>query len=187
MSILDHDLLVIDQVTSFLSNDFAIRDQEGSVVGQIVTEGSALERIFVGSRQLTVLDDDQTVLVRINDVPNFGRDRFHLSDAAGNQVGEVVKQFTFFSKHLTVQLTNGEVYELAGRLLEFDFEVQGPTGQICRVTRDYAGLGSWFLGHNRYVTQFAPGLADHAKASIIGAVVALDLIRAKEQRSASSS
>lgn len=37
MSLLDHDVLVIDQVTSFLRNDFQIFDAQGQPVGQILT------------------------------------------------------------------------------------------------------------------------------------------------------
>ena len=42
MTILSHDLLVIDQVTSFLGNDFAIRDAQGQPIGEIKTEGGMM-------------------------------------------------------------------------------------------------------------------------------------------------
>ena len=38
MTLLHADVLVMDQVTSFMSNDFAIRDQAGAQVGEIRTE-----------------------------------------------------------------------------------------------------------------------------------------------------
>lgn len=43
MGILDTDLLVMDQIRSFMSNDFAIHDGQGQVVASIVTDspGSA--------------------------------------------------------------------------------------------------------------------------------------------------
>lgn len=187
MSLLDLDTLVVDQITSFMSNDFAIRDVAGREVGQVVTRGSALERMLAGSRQLDILDGDGTVLLQVDDQPNFGRDRMYLLDADGREVGEVVKQFTFFSKWLTTTLSNGDTYDLQGQLFEYDFQVKGPTGLVATVARDHAGIGAWFLGHNRYVVQFAALLPDHTKASVLGTIVALDLMRAKENRNAAAS
>ena len=42
MGILQTDAIVLDQVRSFLSNDFAIHDLTGQPVGRIVTELSLI-------------------------------------------------------------------------------------------------------------------------------------------------
>ncbi|MFZ2260200.1 MAG: hypothetical protein WAV52_05550 [Luteococcus japonicus] len=103
MSLLDHDVLVIDQVTSFLRNDFQIFDAQGQPVGQILTQGSGLSRAIMGTRQLIVAEPDGTQVMVVDDVPNFGRDTFDLLGPDGNRFAEVIKQFTLFNKHLTVQ------------------------------------------------------------------------------------
>ncbi|SJN40147.1 hypothetical protein [Luteococcus japonicus] len=103
MSLLDHDVLVIDQVTSFLRNDFQIFDAQGQPVGQILTQGSGLSRAIMGTRQLIVAEPDGTQVMVVDDVPSFGRDTFDLLGLDGNRFAEVIKQFTLFNKHLTVQ------------------------------------------------------------------------------------
>ena len=41
----------------------------------------------------------------------------------------------------------------------------------------------WFLGRNRYVVSFNSGVPVTLRVAVVGAVVALDLIRAKEENS----
>ncbi len=185
MSLLDHDVLVIDQVTSFLRNDFQIFDAQGQPVGQILTQGSGLSRAIMGTRQLTVAEPDGTQVMVVDDVPNFGRDTFDLLGSDGNRFAEVVKQFTLFNKHLTVQTGAGQL-ELQGSFWEREFTVTGDGGEAARVTRRYPGIGAAFLGKERYVLAFSPDLPHSLRAGTVGAVIALDLIRRKEQSSASA-
>lgn len=186
MGILDNDVLVIDQVTSFMSNDFAIRDAQGQQVGHIHTEGGALQRMFLGSRSLSIVEADGQLLMGIEDPPNFGRDTYDLLGADGQRFGEVVKQFTFFSKHLTVQLAQ-DTLELRGSFMEREFSVDSQYGEAARVSRRWPAIQAMFLGKERYVLGFAPQLPHAQRVGTLGAVVALDLIRHKEQQAASSS
>ena len=183
MTLLHADVLVMDQVTSFMSNDFAIRDQAGAQVGEIRTEGSALSRMFLGSRKLSVHDTDGSVLVRLDDVMTMGRDRFTLQDGQGYEIGQLVKEFTFFRKRLTLQLVNGEGLDVQGQLFDYDFEIAGPGGSVARVSRQWPGLAAGLLGRNRYVVSFNSGVPVTLRVAVDGAVVALDLIRAKEENS----
>lgn len=185
MGLLQEDVLVIDQVTSFMGNDFSIMNAEGQPVGRITTEGGALQRMVMGNRQLAIIDTDGSLFMRIDDVMTFGRDRFVLHDPNGGQFGEVIKEFTLFSKRLTVNLP-GESLSLSGSFFEREFEVTGSLGQAARVSRRWPGIGSALLGRERYVLGFTPGVPGPMRAATLGAVVSLDLIRAKEQQSSSS-
>ena len=186
MTILSHDLLVIDQVTSFLGNDFAIRDAQGQPIGEIQTEGGMMTRMLMGNRQLAIVEADGSLLMRIDDVPNFGRDTFDLVGSDGQRFGEIVKQFTLFRKHLTVKLAS-DTLELEGSFWEREFSIAGMHGEVARVSRQWPGVGAMFLGKERYVLGFAPSAPVDLRAGIFGAVVALDLIRQKESRSSSAS
>lgn len=186
MSILQRDVLVIDQVTSFLRNDFHIFDEQGQPVGQILTQGSGLSRAILGTRQLTVAELDGSTVMVVDDVPNFGRDTFDLLGPDGERFAEVIKHFTLFSKHLSVQTTAGQL-ELQGSFWEREFMVTGDGGEAARVTRRYPGIGAAFLGKERYVLAFSPDLPPALRAGTVGAVIALDLIRRKEQSSAAAS
>ena len=185
MTLLETDLLVMDQVRTFMANDFAVHDAAGARIGEIRTQGSALSRMFLGSRQLSVHDADGSPVVLLDDVMTFGRDRFALLDGEQQPLGEVVKEFTFFSKRLTIRLADGQALDVEGRMFDVDFRVSGPGGAVAQVSRQWAGLAAGLLGRSRYVLSFAPGVPAPMRAAVIGAVVAIDLIRAKEQQSSS--
>lgn len=186
MGILDNDLLVIDQVTSFMANDFAVRDRDGQPVGHIQTQGGLLQRALLGNRQLDILETDGSLLMRIDDVVSFGRDRFDLLGSDGQRFGEVVKEFTLFTQRLTVHLASDQL-ELVGSFWEREFGVTGQYGEVARVSRHWPGIAAAFLSRERYVLAFAPGLSLDVRLGTLGAVVALDLVRQKERNSSSSS
>lgn len=154
-------------------------------MGEIRTEGSVLSRMVLGSRRLAVHDTDGSVLVRLGDVMTIGRDRFVLQDGQGYEIGRLVQELTFFRKRLTVQLVNGEGLHVQGRLFDYDFEIAGPGGSVARVSRQWPGLAAGLLGRNRYVVSFDTGAPVNLRVAVLGAVVALDLIRAKEETSSS--
>lgn len=185
MTILDHDLLVIDQVTSFLGNDFSIRDRDGQPVGRIQTEGGLLRRMMLGNRHLTIVEADGTTLMRIDDVISFGRDHFTLVGADGQPFAEIIKQFTLFKKHLSVAMASDQL-ELTGSFWEREFSIQSSRGEVARVSRHWPGVGAMFLGKERYVLGFAPQAPFDLRAGTLGAVVALDLIRQKERSTSST-
>lgn len=180
MALLAHDLLVIDQVTGLLTNDFAIRDAQGLQVGHILTRGSALSLMFRGPRQLAITEADQTPVMAIDDVANLGRDTFDLLGPDGQRFGEVVKQFTLFSRRLRVQLASGTL-QLTGNFRDREFAVASEQGEVARISRRWPGIAQALLGRERYVLAFAPGAPLDQRAGTLGAVVALDLIRHKEQ------
>lgn len=187
MRIADHDLLVVDQVTSFVADDFAIRDRAGAVVGDIRTQGGALSRMLMGSRELAVHEADGTLALRVLDVVSFGRDRFEVVDGAGAPLAEVVKEFTVFRKRLSLRCADGQVLDLRGSFLDHDIEVVGPLGVAARVSRQWPGLAAGLLGRERYVIGFGDRVPAALRHAVLGGVVALDLVRAKEQRTAATS
>ncbi|MCW4601803.1 hypothetical protein ON003_09475 [Janibacter hoylei] len=181
MGILQTDAIVLDQVRSFLSNDFAIHDLTGQPVGRIVTEGGAGSRLLMGNRQLAIVDSDGTLLMRLVDPPNLGLDRFEVLDGHGNLVARIVKEFTLFKKALRIELTTGPQLRLDGSLFDHEFSVTGPGGVAATVSRHWPGVTQVFLGRERYVLGFSPQVPAPEKLGTIGVVIALDLIRAKQR------
>ncbi len=49
------------------------------------------------------------------------------------------------------------------------------------MTRDWADLGEFFLGHTRYAVVFSAGAPTGTHLTVLGTVVALDLIRRKRR------
>lgn len=190
--LLDHNLLVIDQVTNWLTNDFAVRDGDGNQVGVITTEGGLGMRLLAGARELSLYEGEQKLLT-LYDVPNFGFDTFEIQDAAGALVATVTKEFAFFATRLSIELVpdaaassesaaEAESVELGGDWLDYDFEATLGGVRIAQVARRWPGLGEWFLDHNRYVVLFQRGLSTRHRVGILGAIIALDLIRDKQRR-----
>ena len=180
--LLQQDVLVVDQVTSFMSNDFAIYDRAGQVVGQIRTEGGLGSRMLIGSRQFTVFDTDGQPVLQIYDSPNFGLDKFELADGAGQPIGRVVKQFSFFSKRLTLEVAGGQYLDLKGDWFDFSFEITGPEGVVATVSRSWPGVAGGLLGRSRFVVAFNRSATPQVRRAVLGAVVAVDLIRATATR-----
>lgn len=187
MALLDADVMVLDQVTSFMRNDFAINAADGAQVGSIHTEGSAMSRMFLGSRKLAVHDADSSVVVRLDDVMTMGRDRFSILDGEGREFATLVKEFTFFRKRLSLMLSSGEQLDVQGDLFDFDYQITGSGGLAAQVSRRWPGLGASLLGRDRYVLSLTPGLLPHLRAAVVATVIALDLIRQKDSNAASSS
>lgn len=185
MGLLDTDVIVMDQIRTFMSNDFAIHDVQGQVIGSLRTEGGVGARLLMGNRELAVHDADGSLLCRVTDPPDLGFDTFEVHDPQGGRVARIVKEFTFFSKSLRVELATGGVMGLKGELFDREFTVQGPLGEAARVSRRWPGVAEFLLSRERYVVALAPGLPVPERLGTIGAVIALDLIRAKERSSGS--
>lgn len=182
MGILTTDVIVMHQVRTFLNNDFAIQDINGQTIGRIASEGSTGSRMFVGTRQLAVVDGDGSLLLRVNDVFNLGLDRYEVHDGYGQRVAELVKEFTFLKKSVRIELTTGAVLRVSGSLFDHEFTVDGPGGQAATVSRHWPGVAEMMLSRESYVVAFASALPVPEKLGTIGAVIALDLIRAKNRR-----
>lgn len=182
MSILTHDVLVFQQTKNFSKNDFAIMDSAGQQVAHVETGGSTLGRMFTGARHLTVFDGPDAPVIQVKDTMTFGRDRLEVLDGAGAPLASLVKRITFFKTRITIDL-QGEELDLVGNIWGFDFEVTGANGVVATVSREWSGMGNAFLGKSTYALHLDEGLTVPQRQAVIGSILALDLIREKEQRS----
>ncbi|MFZ2501174.1 MAG: phospholipid scramblase-related protein [Nocardioides sp.] len=186
-------LLIVDQVTSFFANDFAITDDQGAPLGTIRTEDGVGSRLLMGNRELSVYNNEGELQVHLSDVPNFGLDSFELTGPSGEAIGTIYKEFTFFSKRLSVELpaapdagTTTDRLEISGDLFDYDFTATLNGQPAAQVARRWPGLGEALLGHNRYVVLFDRSLPELPRKALLGAVIALDLIRAKKRRNSAN-
>lgn len=183
MSLLHHDVLVVHQVSSFMSNDFAVCDRSGVQIGHVHTEGSTLGRLAMGSRKLAVVDGDGTLLLRLHDTVGIGRDKFQVSDGFDQPLAEVRKEISFLRTRLKVTLASGEELRLEGKPFAFEMTIHGPGGQVAQVSRQSTGLVGMMTGRDRYVVQFTPQVPIPLKQATLGAIIAVDLIRVKQRNS----
>lgn len=179
-TLLTEPVLQLQQVSTLMSNNFDILNQQGEVVGIIVTSGSSLSRIFMGSRTLQVTEADGRPVVEIEDTVNFGRDTFELTDPDGHSLAHLRKRFTLFKQRVDMQLADGTTVEMHGGVLDFNFDFRIGQFVPALVTREWSGMGNALLGRSTYSVSFAADAPPHLRAVIIGGVIALDLIRAKQ-------
>jgi len=181
MSVLQQNQLVFQQTKNFSKNDFAIFEPQGQQVAHVETGGSALGRAFMGARELTVFDGPENPIVQVQDTLTFGRDRMEILDGQGNHLASLVKRIAFFVTKISIEL-DGEELTLEGDFLGYDFSLSGAQGVWATVARSWSGMGNAFLGKSTYSVQIAPVLSATQRATVIGAILALDLIREKQSR-----
>lgn len=181
MSILNHNVLVFQQTKNFSKNDFAIFDAQGTQVAHVETGGSTLGRMVGGARELTVYDGPGRPLLQVKDTMTIGRERMSFLDPQGDTIGGLVKRLAFFKTRLTLEV-QGEELDLEGNVFGFDFEINGPGGTLGSVSREWSGAMNAFRGMSTYSLRLAEHATATQRLAVLGGVLALDLIREKEQR-----
>ncbi|WP_237224383.1 LURP-one-related/scramblase family protein [Rothia nasisuis] len=179
--LLTENTLAIQQTRSFMSNDFALESQDGQILGRVLTTGSTAGRLIKGSRTFDLVDDRGALLLKIVDPFDFGFDRYELHNPDGSLFAHVQKRFSFMRKRLSVELP-GLTLELEGSLFEFDFNITAGGHVAAQVSREWAGLVKGIRGKSRYGVNFDPQAPAQVRLAMIGGLVALDLIRAKDDR-----
>lgn len=181
-SLLQHDLLVMQQITSFNSNDMTILDPYEAPIGHVVTKGSGAARFLMGSRELDLVDGDGTPLAHISDTITFGRDRFEVTYPDGAPLAQVLKRIAFFTTKVEVNVADGSQLQLNGNMFGFDFRFMLGEWEIASVSRQWAGMSKGLLGRSRYAIRMRSDAPDPVRRAIISCCVVLDLIREKENR-----
>ena len=176
------NLLVMQQVTGFLSNDFALEDSEGRAVAYGHTRGSAASRFFGGNRSFEITDLSGTPLFQVHDPMTLGRDRYRVTGPGGEPLAELVQRIAFFRTSVAVSVVDGTELQLDGSLSGFSFRLMAGETSVATVDRQWAGLGKALLGRSRYGLSLDPGMPELVRCAVIGSVIALDLIRDKQNR-----
>lgn len=175
-----YDTLIVQQVSSFVTNDFEIQNPDGQVVARINTEGSLGSRLLKGDRHFTLIDASGIPVLKVRDPMNFVRDTFEIDDPEGRALAHVRKRFTFFNKRMDLELPSGAVIEMHGNVFGLDFEFRMGDKVPAKVSRNWSGIAKGFLGRSTYALNFDREAPEDLRKIILGGMVALDLIRAKE-------
>lgn len=182
VSLTGQNELSIQQVTGFMSNDFAIEDAQGRPVASIRTTGSAASRFFAGSRRFEITDLSGGVLFQVQDPMTWGRDRYRVTAPDGSPIAELVQRIAFFKTTVQVSVVDGTELRLEGNFLDYSYRLLAGGHPVAAVDRKWAGLGKALLGHSRYAVTLDPGMPELVRYAVVGSVIALDLIRDKANR-----
>lgn len=184
---MDAQQLVIDQVTSVFRNDFDVYENN-EVVGHITTEGGLASRLFAGNREFTVTEFDGTPVLRLMDVLNLGRDTYEIADGTGAYLGTIRREITFLRKRITfIPADGGLPLEVHGSFWDYDYSIEVNREEMATISQRWAGLARALMGGQRYAVTFAHTSDPRLRQVILGVVIAIDLMKAKDRRSAASS
>ena len=190
-SLLNHDLLVVQQTRAGASPEFNIEDAQGALIGLVsCTQKSGVRQFFGGAREFDLLEADGTRLAHLSDDRKIWRDTYTLLRADGSQLATVSKQAKLFSRRITTTLTTGEelLVESKGSFSDRELNItSNRSGNVvAQASRERVGFAEALRGHDRYVLH-VPSLSPELRLAILGTVVALDMMRAKEEAAAASS
>ncbi|MCK6094511.1 hypothetical protein KZX06_01320 [Micrococcus sp. EYE_162] len=175
--------VTVQQMTTWNSNDMAILGPDGETVATVVTRGGGLSRMLMGSREFDVVDgEDGRVLFHLQDPATFGRDRFQVFDAQGYPLANVAREFAFFRTAVSVEVVDGTRFSVTGDLFDYDYTFAAGERQIARVTAEFAGFLNALAGRSRYQLTVDPAMPPVVRCAVLGTAIALDLLRAKDQR-----
>ena len=186
--LLNQDLLILQQFRSGFSPEFDILDDQGRVVGMVAgTEGGA-RRFFLGPREFDVLDADGSRLAHLSDVRDFWRDTYEIVRGDGSMLATVTRKMGFFSRRFSITLSTGEEFMVEGDFLSREFDVVDANGGgvVAQASRERAGFAKALFGHDRYALYYPPGTFPDRRLAILGGMIALDLMRAKDSDSATN-
>lgn len=176
----------MQQVSNILSNNFEIQDRDEQPVGLVTTVGSLGSRLLLGSRSINVTEIDGRPVLSIADPVDLFRDTYELVAADGQPLAQLRRRFRFLRTRVDMHLADGTAVELHGSVWDLNYEFRFGDRTPARVSRQWGGLGRVLLGRSRYLLSFEPDVPSWLRATIIGGVVALDLMRAKDARSSAS-
>ena len=186
--LLHQDLLILQQFRNGFSPEFNILDNREQVVGMVGGTESGARRFFLGPREFDVLDADGRRLAHVSDVRDFWRDTYEIVRGDGSMLATVTRKMAFFSRRFSIALSTGEEFMVEGNFFDREFNVVNANGggAVAQVSRERAGFAKAFLGHDRYALYYPPGTSPDRRLAILGSMISLDLMRAKDARSAAN-
>ena len=178
----------MQQFRNGLSPEFDILDDQEQVVGMVGGTESGARRFFLGPREFDVLDADGSLLAHVSDVRDFWRDTYEIVRGDGSMLATVARKVAFFSRRFSIALSTGEEFMVEGNFFDREFNVVNTNGggAVAQVSRERAGFAKAFLGHDRYALYYPAGTSPDRRLAILGGMIALDLMRAKDASSATS-
>ncbi|RRD50697.1 LURP-one-related/scramblase family protein [Arachnia propionica] len=186
--LLSHDVVHLQQQRQLWRNDFSVLDGQGREIGRVVGTDTGAGRFFLGNRNFVLVDASQQVLAHLHDPFNWGRDTFSITLPDGQPLAHLRKEFSMFRKRISLALGDGTPLEVTGSFWDRDFEISDTAGNLmARADRKRRTLSEAFLGQDRYQINLTPGLAPGPRLAILAAIIAVDLIRDKEDNAAASS
>lgn len=178
--------LVVQQTSSFMSVNFDVLSaSDGVKLADVRTVGSGWQRAFMGPRKFEVLDNRGQVVLFIDDVVNLGRDTFHIYDRNARPLALLTKVSLFLACRIHLELADGTEVDMQGNIFSWDFDFHVNSAVPARVRRDWPGFGQSMMGRRRFVLEIDSQVSESLRLALLGAVIALGVIKRKQDNSSS--
>ena len=186
--LVDRDVLVISQKAKLIemTNEYSIRDADGTQVGSIRQEGQSKAKKVL--RLLSDVDQFLTHRLAVYDVEakvmeivrprKFLKSSLQILDANGSERGRIVQENVVGKKHFALQGADGEAIGSidAENWRSWDFALNDDTGaQAGRITKRWAGiLKEGFTTADHYVMQVTGEPSADLRFLMLAAAAAVD-------------
>jgi uncharacterized protein YxjI len=197
MALLDHDRVVINQKAKLieLTNEYKIRDENGTDIGVIRQEGqSTLKKVarFVSSldqfmtHKLGVYDADGTKVLELVRPAKFAKSKVEVHDGNGQKAGTIVQRNVFGKIRFgLVDAAGGDVGEIqAENWRAWNFAIVDTLGtEVGRITKTWEGLAKTvFTTADDYLLEIQPGLSGPLRLLAFASAVGVDTALKQDSR-----
>ena len=104
----------------------------------------------------------------------------------GSVLATIARKMGFFSRKFSITLTSGEELAVKGDVIDREFTVVNANSEeaVAQVSRERTGVIEAFFGrdHDRYALHYPDSTSPDLRLAILGSMIALDLMRAKDAR-----
>jgi uncharacterized protein YxjI len=189
-------VLVVNQKAKLieLSNEYAIYDQHGNRIGAIRQVGQSAIRKAVRlltsfdqylSHTLEVVDDAGAVQLTVTRPSKVFKSRFLVSDAAGNDIGQIVQKNMIGKIRFGFEIDGHEIGTLNGENWRaWNFAVHDANGEeVARITKTWEGLAkTMFTTADNYVVQIHRPLEEPLRSFVVASALSVDTALKQDKR-----
>ncbi|HEX9713467.1 MAG TPA: phospholipid scramblase-related protein [Actinomycetota bacterium] len=197
MGLLEIDRLVFSQKAKLieLTNEYAIRDEQGQQVGTMRQEGqtklkkiarlvSSLDQFM--THKVAAYEPDGRKVLELTRPAKFVKSKVRVADGEGAPVGTIVQRNVFGKIRFTFEGSNGE--QLGGINAQnwraWNFSIIDPTDrEVGRITKKWGGVAKeMFTTADNYALELEPGVTGALRLMALASAVGVDLALKQDAR-----
>ena len=171
-------------VTGFeTKNKYAVSDEQGrQLYFAAEQKGSLIARLFLKANRpfyLAVLDETSNLVLSVTRPFRFYFHEATISDADGNVLGVIKKQFSLIRRNYAVfDAANREIFQMQGPLLKpWTFLIKNGDRELGKITKEWSGLlKESFTDADNFGVTFPKDWSLQNKALFLGAVFLIDFV-----------
>ncbi len=195
-TIFTEPVLVVNQKAKLieLTNQYAVYDRSGAQIGGVRQVGQSAGRKVLRAltsvdqfltTKLEVVDMAENVLLRLTRPAKVMKSRVVVSDAAGNELGQIVQQNVIGKINFSLE-AGGQTYGSinAENWRAWNFSIRDHEGQeVARITKTWEGLAkTMFTTADNYVVEMKRELEEPLRSLVVASALSVDTALKQDAR-----